>query len=380
MPISFRKFVKRKLIFVKKINLKRKALLFKKMFAILDISNKIPKGMVLPMNMKTWLEDMKNAPHKKAIPVLSFPSIQLMDISVKTLISDSDLQAKGMKLVADRVPSAASVSMMDLSVEAEAFGAQAIVSDDEVPTIHGAIITDEDEAEALEVPAVGAGRTGLYIEAIEKACRLITDRPVFAGVIGPYSLAGRLLDVSEVMILCYEDPDMVHTVLEKTTSFLIDYMNAYKKTGAAGVVVAEPLAGLLSPSLMEEFSAPYMKKIVDAVQTDEFLVIYHNCGDAIANLVDGIVSCGAAAYHFGNAVDMKVMLKKMPDDVVVMGNIDPAGEFKDGTVESITKATKDLLDRCSMHKNFVPSSGCDIPPMAKWENIDAFFRTVEEYK
>ena len=331
------------------------------------------------MNMKAWLENMKNAKEKKAIPILSFPSVQLMDITVKELISDSDMQAKGMKMIADRVPSAASVSMMDLSVEAEAFGSAVKTSDHEVPTVVGAIIESEEDAEALEIPAVGAGRTGLYIEAIEKACKLITDRPVFAGVIGPYSLAGRLLDVSEIMVLCYEEPDMVHAVLEKVTSFLIDYMNAYKKTGAGGVMVAEPLAGLLSPSLMEEFAAPYMKKIVDAVQTDEFLVVYHNCGDAILNLTEGIVSSGAAAYHFGNAVDMKKMLEKMPSDVIVMGNIDPVGEFRNGTPESIAKATEALLETCKAHPNFVISSGCDIPPMAKWENIDAFFGAVTNF-
>ncbi len=331
------------------------------------------------MNMKNWINEQIAASHKKAIPVLSFPSIQLMDITVKELIADSDLQAKGMKLVADRVPSGASVSMMDLSVEAEAFGAKTIVSENEVPTVMGAIVESEEDAEALEVPAVGAARTGLYVEAIEKACKLITDRPVFAGVIGPYSLAGRLLDVSEIMVLCYEEPDMVHTVLAKTTAFLIAYMNAYKKTGASGVVVAEPLAGLLSPSLMNEFAAPYMKQIVDAVQTDDFIVIYHNCGNAIASLADGIVSCGAAAYHFGNAVEMKTMLEKMPSDVLVMGNIDPVGEFRNGTPETMTKAVRALMEQCAEHPNFVPSSGCDIPPMAKWDNIDAFFRAVEAY-
>ncbi len=331
------------------------------------------------MNMKIWLETLRAASQKKAMPVLSFPSVTLMNVSVRELISDSDLQARGMKLIADRVPSAASVSMMDLSVEAEAFGAKTVTSDHEVPTILGAIVSDEEEADALEAPSVGAGRTGLYIEAIEKACKLITDRPVFAGVIGPYSLAGRLLDVSEIMVLCYEEPDMVHTVLEKATAFLIDYMNAYKKTGAGGVVVAEPLAGLLSPSLMEEFATPYMKKIVEEVQTDDFLVIYHNCGNAVLHLAESIVSSGAAAYHFGNAVDMKAMLEKMPADVLVMGNIDPVGEFRNGTPASIYAATTALLNQCAVHPNFVPSSGCDIPPMAKWENIDAFFRAVEDF-
>ncbi len=332
------------------------------------------------MDMKKWMDDLREAPAKKAMPVLSFPSVQLMGISVKTLISSSSYQAAGMKEIARRVDSAASVSMMDLSVEAEAFGSAVKVSDDEVPTVVGRIVETEEDAEALAVPAVGAGRTGLYVEAIGRACKLITDRPVFAGVIGPYSLAGRLLDVSEIMVLCYEEPELVHTVLKKATAFLIDYIRAYQATGAGGVVVAEPLAGLLSPALMHEFAAPYMKQIVDAVQNEEFLVIYHNCGGAVPGLVDDIVSSGAAAYHFGNAVDMKEMLEKMPSDVVVMGNIDPAGQFRGGTPESIYQATTELMERCcAEHPNFVISSGCDIPPMAKWENIDSFFRAVSDF-
>ena len=331
------------------------------------------------MNMKAWLEELRTAPVKKAMPVLSFPCIQLLGITVKDLIASGEMQAKGMKLVAERIPSAASVSMMDLSVEAEAFGATAHFSDDEVPTITGQLIESEEDADALAVPAVGAGRTGIYIDAIKNACLAITDRPVFAGVIGPYSLAGRLLDVSEIMILCYEEPDMVHTVMRKATDFLISYIRAYKEVGASGIVIAEPLAGLLSPSLMNEFAAPYMKEIVDAVQDEEFIVIYHNCGNAIANLVEDIVSCGAAAYHFGNAVPMLTMLEKMPREVVVMGNIDPVGEFRGGTPDSIYASTTALLEACKDYPNFVISSGCDIPPMAKWENIDAFFKAVTDY-
>lgn len=342
---------------------------------------KIAYGRVwrFDMNMKAWLENMKNANGKRALPILSFPCVQLMDITVRTLIFDSDLQARGMKMIADRVPSAAAVSMMDLSVEAEAFGSTVKVSENEVPTVVGALVTTQEQAQALEVPAVGAARTGLYVEAIRKACKLITDRPVFAGVIGPYSLAGRLLDVSEIMVLCYEEPDMVHTVLEKATCFLIDYIRAYRRAGACGVVVAEPLAGLLSPSLMSEFAAPYMKRIVDAVQDDDFIVIYHNCGGAASRLTREIVSSGAAAYHFGNAVDMRTMLLAMPSDTVVMGNIDPVGEFRGGTPTSIAAATRALLDACAGYPNFVISSGCDIPPMAKWENIDAFFDAVSAY-
>ena len=181
-------------------------------------------------NMMKWIDETIAAEQKQGFLVLSFPAIQKMGITVKELISSSDLQAQAMKIVADLTPDAsASVSMMDLSLEAEAFGSKAIFFDDEVPTVLGSIVNTEEEAEALEIPEIGAGRTQIYIDAIEKAVQLIEDRPVFAGVIGPFSLAGRLMDVSEAMMYCYDEPDMVHIVLEKATEFLIKYINAYKK-------------------------------------------------------------------------------------------------------------------------------------------------------
>ena len=330
-------------------------------------------------DMKNWLSDLMAAESKSALPILSFPSASLMGISVKELISDSDRQAEGMKLVADRVRSAAAVSLMDLSVEAECFGATVRFSDDEVPTVLGRLVNDMDEAEALVVPEVGAARSGIYVDAIRKAVKLIGDRPTFAGMIGPFSLAARLLDVTEIMMDCYDDPDMVHLVLEKCTDFLVEYAKAYREAGADGIMMAEPVSGLLSPALEEEFSSPYVKKIVDAVQDDSFLVIYHNCGDNTPRMIDSMLSAGASAYHFGNAVDMAEMLEKMPADIPVMGNVDPAGVLRQGTPETVREATLSVMEKCCSHPNFVISSGCDIPPATPWENIDAFFAAVEEY-
>ena len=330
-------------------------------------------------NMKQWLSDMIAAEKKIALPILSFPSVSLMDITVRELISDSDRQAQGMKMVAERVNAAAAVSLMDLSVEAECFGSTIRVSDEEVPTVIGHIVSDEDEANALEVPAVGSARSGLYVDAIRKAVDIITDRPVLAGIIGPYSLAARLLDVTEIMMLCYDEPDMVHIVLEKATAFLIEYAKAYKAAGANGIVMAEPVAGLLSPALEEEFSSPYVKQIVDAVQDDSFIVVYHNCGDNTPRMTESILATGSAAYHFGNAIDMAAMMAKFPADVVVMGNVDPAGVLRQGNPELVRTATLDVMSKCCSYPNFLISSGCDIPPATPWENVDAFFAAVEEF-
>ena len=330
-------------------------------------------------DMKAWMDGMRQGGRKAALPILSFPCVSLLGISVRQLISDSERQAEGMRRVAERVPSAAAVSLMDLSVEAECFGAQVRFSDNEVPTVVGRLIHDTDEADELTVPAVGSARSGIYVEAIRRAAQIITDRPVLAGMIGPFSLAARLLDVSEIMADCYDEPEMVETVLRKATAFLIEYARAYKAAGADGIMMAEPVAGLLSPSLEEEFSSPYVKQIVDAVQDDSFAVIYHNCGDNTPRMLDSILSTGAAAYHFGNAVSMRQMLEKIPADTVVMGNLDPAAVLRMGDAETVRRATRELMADCAVFPNFVPSSGCDMPPLTPWENIDAFFEAVEDF-
>ena len=74
----------------------------------------------MTMNMKQWVADILASDKKKSLPVLSFPSIQKMGITVAELINSSDKQAEGMKIIADSCPTAASVSLMDLSLEAEA--------------------------------------------------------------------------------------------------------------------------------------------------------------------------------------------------------------------------------------------------------------------
>ena len=329
-------------------------------------------------NMNEWIREVIAQDKKKGMPILSFPGAKILNVTVDELVKDGHLQALCMESIAKKYDMGMAVSLMDLSVEAEAFGSPVQFETEEVPTVREALIHDEEEAEELKVPAVGVGRTGECVKGIREACERITDCPVFAGIIGPYSLAGRLLDMTEIMILCYEEPEMVETVLEKTTEFLIAYAKAFKDAGANGVVMAEPAAGLLSPGLMEEFSNPYVKKVREAVEDDSFVVMYHNCGN-IEPLLGQIRDVDAKAYSFGNAIDMEKALQVIPQDRLVIGNIDPAGVLRNGTPELVREETKKLLERCRKYPNFVIASGCDIPPMTPFENMDAFFETIEEF-
>lgn len=329
------------------------------------------------MDIRAILWQEARAEKKRALPILSFPAAQKLGVSVETLVKDAALQTRAMEIIARETDTLAAVSLMDLSVEAEAFGASVRFTTDEVPAITGQLVSDMDEAEALQVPDLSAGRALLCVEAVRQAKRSITDKPVLAGMIGPYSLAGRLMDVTEIMYACYDEPETVQLVLEKATAYLIAYGQAMKDAGADGIIMAEPLAGILSPEMAAAFSVPYVKKIVDALQTEDFALVYHNCGNAVPSMLPQIFSQGAAAYHFGNAVDMEKILQAAPTNCLCMGNIDPAGQFAQGTVASITAAVHDLMAKCGVYQNFVPSSGCDIPAHARWENIHAFFDALK---
>ena len=328
------------------------------------------------MLTKQWIAEQK-ADKGRTLPVLSFPAVQKLGVSVTELISDADLQAQAMKTVADLCPMSAALSMMDLSVEAEAFGSELKFADDDVAAVKGRIITSLEDAENLEIPKIGAGRTAVYAGGINKAKALIKDRPVFAGVIGPYSLAGRLMDITEIMIACYTEPETVHLVLKKAAEFIRSYIELLRESGADGVVMAEPVAGLLSPELCETFSSAYIRDMITPYQETEFIFVYHNCGNVVPCL-EGISSLGADAYHFGNSMDMTQIMELMPKDQMVMGNIDPV-LFRHGTPDEMKTAVTTLLNACSKYENFVISTGCDLPPASGWDNIKAYFEAVDAF-
>lgn len=47
------------------------------------------------MNMKQWIAELRAAEVKKPMPILSFPSVQLLGIDVEKLISSAEFQAQG---------------------------------------------------------------------------------------------------------------------------------------------------------------------------------------------------------------------------------------------------------------------------------------------
>lgn len=332
----------------------------------------------MKINMKEWTDGIISRKEVVAMPVMTHPGIEQNGHTVKEAVSDGRVHAEAVISLARQYPSAAAATIMDLTTEAEAFGAEIAFSDEAVPAVSGRLLPDVASIYQLQVPSLSAGRIPAYLKANLIAAREIQDRPLLAGCIGPFSLAGRLYDMSEIMVLIYENPEAAHALLVKCADFIRKYCMALKQTGANGILMAEPAAGLLSNEDCMVFSSDYIKQIVDRVQDEHFIIVLHNCGNT-GHCTKAMVTTGAAAYHFGNKCQMEEVIKDVPSTALVMGNIDPVSIFKDGSPELMRKTVTDLLERMQGYPNFVLSSGCDTPPHTPIANIETFFQTLKEW-
>ena len=329
------------------------------------------------MNIDKWKDDIISSRERCTIPIMTHPGIEMIGATVKEAVQNGEIHARAIHELSKKYPSKAATVIMDLTVEAEAFGSSISFPENDMPHVLGSLV-DSAGIEELQIPSLTSGRIPEYIKANKRAVEMITDKPVFAGVIGPFSLAGRLYGMSEIMIACYLEPDAIALLLDKCSRFIENYCMELKRTGCSGVIIAEPAAGLLSNEDCLQFSSVYIKEIIDNVQDDSFMVVLHNCGNT-GQCTDAMLHTGAKAYHFGNAISMVEVLKQCPADVLVMGNINPVGVLRMMSPQQIEKEVLSLLEQTAEFPNFVLSTGCDVPPCVPDENIQAYYNALSVF-
>lgn len=327
--------------------------------------------------MADWIKQIIEGNKRVAMPIMTHPGIEYVGKRMVDAVTDGNIHFSAIEAIVNKFDMAACTVIMDLTVEAEAFGSKIEFAENELPHVLERLVRNEEEVKQLRVPDLKAGRLPEYLKANQLAVRTFTDRPVFAGCIGPFSLAGRLYDMSEIMVAIYIEPDTITALLEKCTTFLLRYCEELKRTGVTGVIMAEPAAGLLSDEDCQTYSTKYVRQVVEALQDDTFTIILHNCGNT-GQCTQAMVDSGAAALHFGNVIDVRQALQACPTDVLVMGNLDPVGILKQSTPEVVYQKTLELLEQTASAKNYVLSTGCDVP-MVPEANIQAFYQALDHF-
>jgi len=329
----------------------------------------------IDMGSSTFQQLVLNSHCRLALPIAVYPGLALTGAKVSDIVTNPRAQFDAQVALRERYHSPFALSAMDLSAEAEAFGCAVAISDAEIPTVTGRLVTSLEQAKSLAVPQPGDKRTSVYLEAVQLLCQMPGNPFVIGGCIGPFSLAARLVGVSEAMELTLTEPELMHTLLEKSAAFLTHYIKTFRAAGAQGVIMAEPAAGLLSPRGMAAYSNAYIKRVAAEANGQAFTLVLHNCAAKLLHL-PALLETGLDAFHFGAPMDITAALGKVPSVVVLCGNLDPAAVFVQLPPAEVASRTAELLQATAAHRNFVISSGCDVPHHAPLASLDAFYQSV----
>jgi [methyl-Co(III) methanol-specific corrinoid protein]:coenzyme M methyltransferase len=267
----------------------------------------------------------------------------------------------------------------DMGIEAEAMGSKvnyyAHATDILYPTIsqHPA---EKVEDLNLQIPSdlASAGRIPLVTEAIRILKEEVGNQVAIGSwVLGPYTLAGQLLDLSQLAKAAFKKKDLVGKLLDQLAGVLIQIINIYRRAGADYITVREMGAGpdILSPRMFESLIRPPLRRIFDEIESPKVL---HICGDTNA-IIDQMVLCGADALSVEKKNNVTETRKKLGPDVLIFGELDAYGVLSQGKPDDVDRAVKEAVER---GVNAI-WPGCDIWPMVPKENMEALMVSARKY-
>jgi len=267
----------------------------------------------------------------------------------------------------------------DMGVEAEALGAGVNFYSHHTDIVYPTITKKVSETVAdldLQFPSdlANAGRIPLVVDAIRQLKEEIGDQvAIGAWVLGPYTLAGQLVDIGDLAKMAFKKKDLVDKVLDALSEVLIEISRIYMEAGADYITLREMGAGpdILSPRLFKTLIRPHLEKTLAGLESPKIL---HICGDT-NTIIEDMALCGADAISVDQVNDVAETRKKLGPDAFILGNLDPYKVIVTGTPDDVDNAVKETV------ANGVNAiwPGCDIFPTAPKENMKALMSATEKY-
>ncbi len=268
----------------------------------------------------------------------------------------------------------------DLCVEAEALGCEVNVyshlEDILYPTIKTKLINTEDEMDiTLPADLSGNGRVPMMKEVIGLLKSDIgNDVAIGAHVLGPFTLAGQIMELNTLLKLSFKKPDKVGKLLDMLADALIIVAGEYRSAGADYITVREmgATSDVLSPRVFKNLILPYLKKIFAEIKTNS---VIHICGKT-NDIAGFMLESGANAISVDQKNDVAETRKNIGDDALLFGNYDPYNILVSGTPDQVRETMKQCID------NGVNAvwPGCDIWPTVPSENFHAMMDEVKKYR
>lgn len=268
----------------------------------------------------------------------------------------------------------------DLCVEAEAMGCEINVyahSEDLLyPTIKQKLIHNEAEMDlALPTDIAGRGRVPMMAEAIGLLKKELGEAaPVGSYVLGPFTLAGQIMELNDLLKLSFKKPDKVSALLDKLAGVAIQVAKVYEKAGVDYLTVREmgATSDVLSPRVFKSLILPYLQRIFAEITVPSVL---HICGKT-NDIVPFMAESGAKAVSVDQKNDVAESRAKLGPGALIFGNYDPYNVLVAGTPELV----RTTIGKCIDDGVSAVWPGCDIWPTVPPENVKAMLEEVRSHR
>ena len=274
---------------------------------------------------------------------------------------------------------------VDDSTLAEACGAKVIYRDDSVAVVKESepVLNDLREIDDLKLPDPKKdGRLCEWLETTNRIAEKIGKEAMVMGRAdqGPFNLLCLLRGTQEFMLdLLEEDEEVIMHALEWTTKAHIAFAKAELEAGANVTSMGDAYASpnLIAPAYYRKYALPFEKKVVEAVQNENELYSIHICGDT-NTIIEDMGTTGAKILEIDWKLDMKKAREVVPDNVLLMGNVNPSDPLYLGTPEKVDQSVKKIIED-TKGIGLIVSSGCAIGANTKPENVKALVSATRKY-
>ena len=278
----------------------------------------------------------------------------------------------------DQIGVDAAIIFSDILVVLQAMGIQVEMKDGVGPWIEEPIRTAADVSR-LEIPDVH-DRLSYVMEALKMTKTALDGRVPLIGFAGsPWTLLCYLVqgqgskNFDMAKAYCFTQPQAAHEILQKITDVTITYLKAQVAAGANAVQVFDSWGGLLSPSDYNQFSAPYIKQIVEALKEEAPTIVFgKGCWFALQDMSQW----GAAALGVDWTCSARNARYLSGGNITLQGNFDPSRLLS--PIPTIEKEVRQMIDAFGKDR-YVVNLGHGILPNIPVDHAKAFVDTVKSY-
>lgn len=242
------------------------------------------------------------------------------------------------------------------------------------------------EADVDALPIVNTASDLSYVtKAVSTIRRELNGRVPLIGFSGsPWTLAtymvegGSSKDFRHVKAMMYNQPEVMHQMLNKLALSVIDYLNAQIKAGAQAVQIFDTWGGILSHAAYLEFSLKYMQQIVDGLIREhegrKVPVILFTKG--AGQWLEAMADTGCDALGIDWTTDIGNARRRVGDQVALQGNMDPSVLY--ANPERIREEVASILASYGPGNGQVFNLGHGIHQFVDPEHAKAFIEAVAE--